>query len=101
MSLFYQCQYQKSFNDRKGTGTSPVGQLLDVLWQLLILQFLGFKVMGRGPEQRARAAFNSFQDKATRFTVARIVRSMYLGGFPVGPMAKTPRSSRKAPKFDP
>ena len=50
-----------------------MGQLLDVLWQLLILQFLGFKVMGRGPEQRARAAFNSFQDKATRFTVARIV----------------------------
>ena len=77
-----------------------MGQLLDMLWQLLILQFLGFR-SGRGPEQRARAAFNSFQDKATRFTVARIVRSMYLGGFPVGPMAKTPRSSRKAPKFDP
>ena len=77
-----------------------MGKLLD---GLLILQFLDFKVTGRGPEQKARAAFNSFQDKASRFTVARTIRSMYLGDFPsfLGPVAKTPRSSRKAPRFDP
>ena len=80
-----------------------MGKLLDGLSQLLILQFLDFKVTGRGSEQRARAAFNSFQDKATRFTVARTVRSMYLGDFPsfLGPVAKTPHSSCKAPRFDP